>query len=331
MTDEQSYSVKMVRIISTFMIFLCHTVFLFGDVIGLSAQFFNIAVTVFFFISAYLFSLREKIGGVLCWYKRRLVRIIVPYYILHIVLIVLYLIFGKEINVYNWITNLFIVSGITETPVSGTGHMWFISAILICYIVTPLLYRIRENNKSFILFLLMLFVLYVFIAIYLKDIIGTYFISVFEYILAFFVLKKYINKINPKKADIIGFIVLIIGCLLKIVFVKCFDNTILYLKFLVQLCSVLIGFGIFTTIYFFTINNYKFFKKFYKVVSFLDGFSYEFYLVHMILIQGELSILLFKNSILNIILAFVVSSILGYMLHLVSNSFIGVMKWDKKC
>lgn len=63
MTEIQSYAIKNIRVVSTLMIFLCHTVFLFGETVGLTAQFFNIAVTVFFFISAYLYSLRENVSA----------------------------------------------------------------------------------------------------------------------------------------------------------------------------------------------------------------------------------------------------------------------------
>ena len=63
MTEIQSYAIKNIRVVSTLMIFLCHTVFLFCETVGLTAQFFNIAVTVFFFISAYLYSLRENVSA----------------------------------------------------------------------------------------------------------------------------------------------------------------------------------------------------------------------------------------------------------------------------
>lgn len=80
MTEIQSYAIKNIRVVSTLMIFLCHTVFLFGETVGLTAQFFNIAVTVFFFISAYLYSLRANVsaGGILQWYKSVLLELQFP-------------------------------------------------------------------------------------------------------------------------------------------------------------------------------------------------------------------------------------------------------------
>ncbi len=332
MTEIQSYAIKNIRVISTLMIFLCHTVFLFGDLIGKTAQFFNIAVTVFFFISAYLYSLREKYsqGGVILWYKKRLIRIIVPYYIFLFALFILFWIFHQEINPLEWITTGLIIAGVTETPIVSTGHLWFITAIIVCYIITPLLYKVRENKKATVLFLSIILICYFPVALLTKDIVGTYYSSVLEYILAFFFLKLYIERVNKKTGIIFGLLSLIAGCAFKFLFVYYFDDTILYTKFLVKICSLIIGFGIFTSIYFFIENTYSLSKKFYKVVDFFDSFSYEFYIVHMVFIQGCFSVLLFKNPFLNIVISFVFSLLFGCLLHILSNKIIKVIKWKTK-
>ncbi|MDD6633826.1 MAG: acyltransferase [Ruminococcus sp.] len=332
MTEIQSYAIKNIRVVSTLMIFLCHTVFLFGDLIGKTAQFFNIAVTVFFFISAYLYSIREKCSqdGVTLWYKKRLIRIIVPYYIFLFVLFILFLIFHQEIIPLEWITTGLIIAGVTETPVVSTGHLWFITAIIVCYIITPLLYKIRENKKATVLFLSIILVGYFPVALFIKDIVGTYYSSVLEYILAFFFLKLYIERVNKKTGIIVGLSSLIAGCLLKLLFIYYFDNTILYTKFLVEVCSLIIGFGIFTSIYYFVENTYRVSKKFEKVIDSFDSFSYEFYIVHMVFIQGCFSVFVFENPFINIVIAFILSLLFGYLLHILSNKILKVTKWKTK-
>ena len=332
MTEIQSYAIKNIRVISTLMIFLCHTVFLFGDLIGKTAQFFNIAVTVFFFISAYLYSLREKYsqGGVLLWYKKRLIRIIVPYYIFLFVLFILFLIFHQEINPLEWITTGLIIAGVTETPIVSTGHLWFITAIVICYIITPLLYKIRANKKATVLFLLIILICYFPVAIFTKDIFSTYYSAVLQYIIAFFFLKLYIERVSKKTGIIVGVLSLISGCILKLLFVYYFDNTIMYTKFLVNICSLIIGFGIFASIYYFIVNTYSLSNKLYKIVDFFDSFSYEFYIVHMVFIRGRFSVLVFENPFLNIAIALILSLLFGYLLHILSNEIIKVTKWKTK-
>ena len=264
------------------------------------------------------------------WYKKRLIRIIVPYYIFLFVLFILFLIFHQEINPLEWITAGLIIAGVTETPIVSTSHLWFITAIIICYIITPLLYKIRANKKATVLFLSIILICYFPVAIFTKDIFGTYYSSVLEYIIAFFFLKLYIERVNKKTGIIVGLSSLIAGCILKLLFVYYFDNTILYTKFLVNICSLIIGFGIFTSIYYFVENTYRVSKKFEKVIDFFDSFSYEFYIVHMVFIEGRFSVLVFENPFLNIGIAFVLSLLFGYLLHILSNKILKVTKWKTK-
>lgn len=332
MTEIQSYAIKNIRVVSTLMIFLCHTVFLFGETVGLTAQFFNIAVTVFFFISAYLYSLRENVsaGGVLQWYKKRFLRISIPYYIYIILLFVLYLFLIKKINIVSWITTALIISGITETYMPETGHLWFITAIFICYLITPVLYKIRKNNKISALFIIFSITLYFPIAFFVKDIIATYYWSVFEFVIAFFFLEKLINKLNDKSGIVIGFVSLVFGCIIKLLGVHYFDSTIFYTKFIVEICSLLIAFGIFSVVFFLTAVLKKIVLRFSKIIDFFDSISYEFFIVHMIFIKGNFSVLKLSNPFLNICLAFVLSLIFGYLLHILSNQIFKVIKWRKK-
>lgn len=147
MDDKISYSIKVLRVISTFMIFLCHTVFLYGDRFSFLVQFFNVAVSVFLIISAYLYSLRDSIGkSIFVWYKKRIIRIVIPYYVFLAILFIFHLIIRVEFDLKAWISSLLCVQGYTERYVTGTGHLWFITAILLCYIVTPILYKIREKR-----------------------------------------------------------------------------------------------------------------------------------------------------------------------------------------
>lgn len=332
MTEIQSYAIKNIRVVSTLMIFLCHTVFLFGETVGLTAQFFNIAVTVFFFISAYLYSLRENVsaGGVLQWYKKRFLRIAIPYYIYLTVLLILYIVTKTTIKPAPWITSGFMISGLTETYLAQTGHLWFITAILICYLIIPVLYKIRKSNKISALFIIFSIVLYFPIAFFAKDIIATYYWSVFEFVIAFFFLEKLINKLNDKSGIVIGFVSLVLGCIIKLLGVHDFDSTIFYTKFIVQICSLLIAFGIFAVVFFLTAVLEKIVLRFSKIIDFFDSISYEFFIVHMIFIKGNFSVLKLSNPFLNICLAFALSLIFGYLLHILSNQIFKVIKWRKK-
>ncbi len=95
---------------------------------------------IFLCISGFLYGLAPK-RNTIEFYHSRFLKILVPYYIVYIPFGLLeFIFFPKSFSIPRFIGGLF-----CRAFISGAGHLWFVSLILLCYILTPLLqlYRVR--------------------------------------------------------------------------------------------------------------------------------------------------------------------------------------------
>lgn len=107
------------------------------------AWWFNVGVQVFLCISGYLYGSKEP-SPPIYFYKRRFKKILRPYYIVIIPVCVLYTLYAPDkINCLK-IIHVLLVHGTLE----GGGHLWFIATILMCYIITPLLFDLFNRDFS---------------------------------------------------------------------------------------------------------------------------------------------------------------------------------------
>lgn len=339
MSNQTSFSLKMTRIVATLMIFMCHTVFLFGKTISLSAQFFNIGVSVFLFISAYLFTLRKNaITNIFEWYKKRFLRLCVPYYWLILFICLSCLITHVKIQILNVFESVLFLQGLTENYLPGGGHLWYLTAMLLSYLITPMLTKLKNSKFIFkFVFFICGFILYVLITIFTREIFSTIFIKVLEYSIYFMIiplLNKYFNKINEKKLVVISAFCLVIFCFLKLLFNFIWDNTRFYTFYLVPITGIFIGVSIFYFVFYLTKVVYCFADNsnvIKKIVNHFDSISFEFYLVHYFFITFSINLVFNINPILNFILILLMSYCASNILHLISNETYKVVKlWKQK-
>lgn len=339
MNESASFSIKIIRITATLMIFLCHIVYLFGNTIGTTSQFFNIGVDIFITISAYIFSLRDvKNLNVFRWYKRRVLRISIPYYIFLILAFITYSFTNTHVDMTTKIDSVFLINGITENYLPGAAHLWFLTFILISYIITPVLYKIKKCDlKINLLVSICLILVYFFVALYTKDIYGTIYINVLEYIIIFLFVGRLFELINMSnityKKIIVEIFLIFVLCLFKLIFNIFFDNTIIYSKFLVPFIDTLIGLSIFILIFNISSFAYPKFKNLHvlsSIINNLDSISFEFYLVHYFFIAGPISLINISNPLIDSLLILLVSYFCATILHFFCSLFFKVIKkWTK--
>lgn len=105
---------------------------------------FNIGVQVFLLLSGYLYG-HKTVSNRKQWLYKRAERIYVPFIVFIIAVIPAYaltdMISWKHIVVY--IADMQGIMG----GVKGLGHLWFLTAIAICYIITPLLQWSRRYSR----------------------------------------------------------------------------------------------------------------------------------------------------------------------------------------
>ena len=137
---EKDYSVSAIRFISLIMIIMCH-IFQYYQLEA--AWWLNVGVQIFICISGYLYGQR-RIKDTINYYKHRFIKILTPYYIVFLIAGILQFLFAHD--QFSWLSfggGLF-----CRTTIEGGGHLWFISLILMCYVITPLLDIYKQKYSS---------------------------------------------------------------------------------------------------------------------------------------------------------------------------------------
>lgn len=145
LSSSQSNLITLLRSISVLFIVSCHILQGYSNN---WAWIFNIGVSIFFCISAFLFG-KSNIDNSLSWLKKRAVKILLPFYIyIFFVSIVIFIFDKPHFSIKNEFIYLFSLQGLIGAY-DGLNHLWFLTWILICYIFTPIMQKNdqRKNNS----------------------------------------------------------------------------------------------------------------------------------------------------------------------------------------
>ena len=138
---KTDYSISFARLAAMIFIITCHFLQNFNNEL---ANWFNVGVQMFFFISGYLYGMKKEISPPE-FYKKNLKKILVDYYIFIIAFFVLMLIFDRERLSVELVYNALIVRAFPYE----LGNLWFVPYILLCYLITPVLLPvIRKAEES---------------------------------------------------------------------------------------------------------------------------------------------------------------------------------------
>lgn len=141
-------SIDIIRICGAALIFLCHACNESGNVVGgMLGQIFNVGVPIFFILSGYLHGQKETPKNKLRWYGRKLHRLLLPLYIFVAALAAAYLAAGLSIDLSLWWQTIIPICGLTQKYIPGCGQLWFLTHLLICYLLTPLLQEHTRLGK----------------------------------------------------------------------------------------------------------------------------------------------------------------------------------------
>ena len=139
-TSEKKYNISLLRFIAMSFIILCH----FFQYYDLElAWWFNVGVQIFFCISGFLYG-GKKITSPIEFIGKNFKKILIPYFCFLIPAIILYFIFHREAITFSTIINALLTSGV----INGLGHLWFISYILVCYLITPYLQALADKMRK---------------------------------------------------------------------------------------------------------------------------------------------------------------------------------------
>lgn len=333
---KDSYALSCVRVLACVMIVTCH---LFSasavPVLRAAAQMLNCAIYIFFFISGYLFSTRciEKPRS---WLKNRWLRLAVPEYI-YIIIAIIYCsvltgAFAMPLKGFAvWLFNLqgFVPMGLQE---GVTGHLWFLTFIAVCYLVTPLLQKLQSKKSSVKLMLVAALVL-LQIGLYLlfKQPCFQFMAGVAVYTGAYFFAEPLLRGLNWKTVLAVGVFAGGAGVLRLVlskqaeaadgIFAAVYDGAVaVYANVLIAAFLTLAG------IWFVRVA-YRVLLPLQKPLLFLDKLSYEIYIVHYMFIQGAVSLLHSTRFMpINLLLILTASLLYAILLHWLSSKIMKSIK-----
>lgn len=305
---KKDFVIQITRIVAMFMIIVCHLVQEFDNkYIQMTSQFFNVGVFIFIFISGYLYGAKQ-IENPKKWLFNRFIKIMIPVYIFMI------FIFGLEIfkehnfklkYVFIYLFDLQFIFG----GVQGAQHLWFLTVIMICYMITPILYKNKEKllkNKGWVLIVIAIFATGF---AYIKPELGRIFMYILLYISAY--VYRNVNT-NRKKSKLL-LLVLIFGLFaIRVISKVFFDGTVLYDTIIVCFTQI-----------FLTYSIYWFLDEVFRnrkvegniVINHFELISYYVYITHYMFMIGPVRTMgvtenMIVNSMISIVLAWVTGIIL---------------------
>lgn len=312
---KQDNSIILLRVFAMILILACHIVQEHSnEYIKMTAQFLNVGVSIFILISGYLYGIKKINENYVEWIIKRAKRILIPLYIFMSYLLIIYLIKGSNISIFNWIAYILNLQGL-QIYVHGAEHLWYLTVIMICYLITPILDKNKEklNNESIGILITILIFIQVLTTYFIGTQIGIYLIYILLYITSYIVGNSVNISISNKKLYL-AFGTGIISITIRLIGRALLDDTIIYNVIIVGYTQAIIAFSIF---YIFAYLGNKI--KANSVIKYIDSISFEVYLVHYMYMVGPVRLMGLTNSfVLNTIITIIVSVITAILLKKIS-------------
>ena len=137
---KKNYTISLIRFIAMIFIITCHIFQYYGMEL---AWWFNVGVQMFFCISGFLYG-NKKIDSPSKFVEKNYKKILIPYFCFIIPAIILFWNFHSNYINPSKIKYVFF----TSMGIKGINHLWFISYILFCYLITPFLRDLAERMKK---------------------------------------------------------------------------------------------------------------------------------------------------------------------------------------
>lgn len=285
---EKSNAISIVRIAAMFSIVLCHIFQAYDNPL---AWRFNVGVQIFFVLSGYLYG-HKVIDNWLKWFWNRVKKLYIPCFIYCLVaLSVLPFVTQQPVTIYDYLT---------IRAVDGLSHLWFMKAIFLCYLITPVLSYLRK--WPFIIYIiLLLFGITEFCFLHVQQ---EYFSWLWLYAMGYFfpLLKDYIQK---ALLIVFGLLAIFVSVLMEmqhnIILADIWHYTCGLALSLIPIALISMG-GVSPVI-----------KK-------LDSYSFHIYITHHIYLVGPLSLAtVFESPWIAISVALILTALSSITLKLISD------------
>ena len=314
--NKKDYSISFCRLLAMVFIITCHilqrdnVVTDVGKIQIKWAAWFNVGVQMFLFISGYLYG-RKGTLNTAKFIKSSTLKILVDYYIFATIVIALYV-----ISPVVTVSKIDLLGLYMFLPVEGVEHLWFVSTILICYLLTPILKAIldevQNNNDLFfwVNVVGLLVVVHLFHARFLASDRAWTNCYILGMVYSYLEKRKRENRYCFYIMISMGIVLLLITQLLCDIY-----SITTHYNLILQYGHVFLGVGLVIV-----------FRKIFSIIrstgyggailDWSDQYSYDVYLVHHILIQSKFACVEYiPQRILAIPLALVLTVLFAVLLN----------------
>lgn len=309
------------RAAGTISILLCHYVQQSrSSVLNLSSQFFNIGVEIFIILSGFLFGVGEGKLNTKAWYLKRAKRIFIPYELFVLILFVVHAVGGIKLWDVDWIWLVLGMQG-SVVGVWGAEQTWFITPLLLCYAITPLLSRYisKEITKAKAIVIVCIAAgIRLLWAIPKSPAYNTLLSLVSYYIIAFAVGRFFDQLTFSKEKTALAFLLMCMAFGIRFAGCFFFDGTVLYERIICGYTQSIAAFCIF---YIFAVIFQNAPPS--KWVQFISEISFEIYLYHYMFCVGPIRLFGVTNSwIMNCVIIFFITMIIAVVTNMISRYII---------
>lgn len=295
---SESLAISYLRVLALISILSCHFLQALDNK---WAWIFNIGVQVFFFISGYLYG-HKVVTDWKLFFKGRLLKVYFPFIVVSSFFILVYIITDVKVSktsILSYILNTQMFIG----KIKGLGHLWFVSAIAICYLTTPLL-QVLQSRSSVLIWVLLGFSVYE-ITIMKYDV--SLFMPIFLYAFGYFYanIKRIVKLLLVSILTIISLVITYSITWQQLLNYDGTMNRIFHVYVGLTISIIIIG----------SLYKVLHIEKMYRIAKMLDNYSYEIYLVHHPLILGPISLMqMTNNRVLNVIIILAITGVSAYVL-----------------
>lgn len=285
-----NYNISIIRIVSMIMILVCHygTAFNYPSI----GQFFQVGVQIFLIISGFLYGCKTEKNFNIS-FSQRFFKITYPCYVMLFFLIIYSLINDIHFSIEYILLFIFNLQGYHHIfysfpyllPVEGTAHLWFITIIYACYLLTIIFNNIDPfylSRKEYLVkwTMIIIAIQLLFSCIYIRI---DYFIVFFFGFLFGRVKPKVINKLLLASL----FLLSVILRLSFKYFCDIYGDTALYIMFVIPLSYNLMAIAMFSFLYYTPLNQINK-LSYYMPIKQIDLLTLYIYIVHYAYIDGPL-------------------------------------------
>lgn len=319
---QRNLSISLIRLISLILIIMCH-MFQYWNI--WLAWWFNVGVQIFLCISGFLYG-GKRVGDVPSFYRKRFKKILIPYYVTLLIATVCLIIFAP----FSFDILRFCAALLCRATIAGGGHLWFVSTILLCYTITPILDSYKENiERASDLWIFAIFGVG-FVSI-LFGVFGGYFNPAWIscYVIGYSLgLNNEKRLINTSFVTILfaGFTVIGNGIQIYLDYAKGFEfDGLLKTAYSYFQNYNHVFLGVFLFLMMESIFKHISLNPLLKFLNITDTYSYECYLVHQFIILGPMSLMTITPVLgLNIVIVLIMICFLARMLKITERFFMGI-------